>query len=189
MGNEHIQMQQKKISNFHKFNKFKSSKTQLFSKKNFKLFLSRKYLKNKNYSFPLNLQKNLLSNKKRVYRINILFKSNNFFCTLTNFVNKEVLYCVSSGNYNVNTSKKLLKHTFKLVLERFLRVIKRKVKNNNLIIKITSPTHLRKKVLDLILLNKIKSNVIFQIQRSKCYNGCRPPKRQRKKRKGLKLLK
>lgn len=182
-------MQQKKISNFHKFNKFKSSKTSLFSKKNFNLFFSRKYLKNKSYSFSLNLQKNLVSNKKGIYIINILFKSNNFFCTLTNFADKEVLYCVSSGNYNVNTSKKLLKHTFKLVLERFLRVIKRKVKNNNLVIKITCPIHLRKKVLDLIVLNKVNSNNIFQIQRSKCYNGCRPSKRQRKKRKGLKLLK
>lgn len=182
-------MQQKKFLSFQKYNKFRSSKNASFVKKNCKFFYFRKYLKNKKYGLNFNLKKNLCVNKKNFYTINILFKSNNFFCTLSNSFNKKVLYSVSSGNYDIKTSKKLLKHTFKFVIERFFRVVSKKIKNNNLIFNITSPIHLRKRVLDIISLNSAKESFIVHIKKSKCYNGCRPSKKQRKKRKGLKLLK
>lgn len=177
-------MPQKKIANPSKFHKFKSFKKFALSKKKFK-----RYLKNKNYFRNANLRKYLTSGKKNTYRVIILFKPNNFFCTLVNFSENKTLYSISSGNYKVKTSKKLLKHTFKLVLDRFFRVIRKKVRNSRLIVSITSPTHLRKKVLDLVILHRISNILFLQIQKLKCYNGCRPAKKQRKKRKGLKLLK
>lgn len=182
-------MQQKKILSSQKYNKFRSSKNTSFAKRNSKSFYFKKYLKNKKYGLSRNLRKNLCVNKKNFYAINILFKSNNFFCTLSNPLTKRVLYTVSSGNYDIKTSKKLLKHTFKFVLERFFRVVSKKIKSSNLIFNITSPIHLRKRVLDIISLNSTKGSFIVQIKKSKCYNGCRPSKKQRKKRKGLKLLK
>lgn len=182
-------MQQKKISSSQKYNKFRYPKNSSFVKKNSKFFYFRRYLKNKKYGLIPNLRKNLCVNKKLFYTINVLFKSNNFFCTLSSSFNKKVLYSVSSGNYDIKTSKKFLKHTFKFVIERFFRIVSKKIKNSNLIFNISSPIHLRKRVLDIISLNRVNGSFIVRIKKSKCYNGCRPPKKQRKKRKGLKLLK
>lgn len=182
-------MQKKKSLNFLKFNKFKLSKNSAFLKRQAGIYAFKKYLKNKSYSFSNNIYKGLVSNNNNAYQVNILFKSNNFFCTLSNLRNKHTFYTISSGNYKVKTSKKILKHTFKFVLSRFFRIINKKVKTGNLLIKLTSPIHLRKKVLDIVAANRLKSNLIVRLCRLKCYNGCRPAKKQRKKRKGLRLLK
>ena len=91
-------MQQKKFLNASKFTKFKSFKTSAFLTKNFK-----KYRKNKSYFRNANFGKYLISEKKCTYKIVLLFKSNNFFCTLVNFPTNKVLYSISSGNYKINT--------------------------------------------------------------------------------------
>lgn len=177
-------MQPKKISNFQKF-KIKNKSVNKLKK----LVIIKRYLKNKNYNFRRNLF-TLFNNKNSdFYKINILFKSNNIFCTLSNLITRKTLYSISSGNYKIKTSKKILKYTYKLILDRFIKISSRKLKQKSLIVNIVCPLHLRKKVIDIISNSFNKQNLILKLEKKKCYNGCRPCKKQRKKRKGLRLLK
>ena len=94
----------------------------------------------------------------------------------------------------MNTSKKKLRYNTKMILKLFLKDINSYLrdKNNSLIIQLISPIQNRKQIIR-ILRQKIKKvkkkNFIVYLKPLKCFNGCRPKKRRRKKRRKLRIFK
>lgn len=155
---------------------FKKLKSNFFSRKfsspYFKIFYS---LKGVLPSFNLRLSVNI--------------SSNNIFLNLSKILNAKVLKNASSGSFKVKVTKKRLKQTVCVVLQKFLNKIKPVIHRRNLLIILTSPQFLRKKVLKLFRDSFMRRNIFIKINPLKCFNGCRPKKRKRKKRVLLKVFK
>jgi len=147
----------------------------------------------KNFIFtsnPLNpifndLYKSHLKNFNK--QIHIKIKPNNVFCTL-NDLNK-TLYTTSSGKCNLNTSKKTLRYTTKIILQSFLNNIKNYLEQDFFILHLTSPKKLRIAILKQLQTTFKKKELIINIKGKKYFNGCRPAKKKRKKQKGLRIFK
>lgn len=162
-----------------------------------KQFKKKKILKRIRHSFSN--QKNfirrsyfLFSYKKRTFfkkQLCIRLTQNNIFCTLSS-TKKKIITNLSSGKIKLQTTKKLLKYNTKIMLNFFLKKVL-KTLDKSLIIKITGPIHLRKFILKNIrkYLKSKKQKIMYNIQSKKCFNGCRPPKKKRKKRKILQYFK
>lgn len=163
-----------------------SSKTNKFKFKKRTFFLT-KILKYKPYG-----RKNfnrINSSEIFSHRLTIRVTQNNIFCSLTkNDINLTLNSC-SSGKYKIKTSKKKLKHTFDLVLANFFSEINKKHDYTGLFILITSPIKIRKKIINASFFNFKKKPLLIKVLKKKSFNGCRPPKKIRKKRHGLRLFK
>jgi ribosomal protein S11 len=175
----------KNKSKFLKFNKAKRAKSLLFFKKVFKRKVSGRPFK----------QYKLL-NKKKFIRLTIRVVPNNIFCTIKDNQSNKVLKSVSSGSYKINLSKKGLRYYAKLVVTSFLKDLRDiKIKfNKSLIVKVIAPVQIRRQIMGVLsssLLGKFssKKNAILEVESKKVFNGCRPRKKIRKKRKGLRLFK
>ena len=123
------------------------------------------------------------------YEFTLKVTQNNVFCTLLNYTNKKIILNTSSGKEKLNISRKTLVFGAKNIIISFLKKIKRKILGCKLIVSITSP--LRVKVLFLRLLKTYikKSFVLIRTNHRKCFNGCKPPKKKRKKQRGLRVFK
>jgi hypothetical protein len=51
------------------------------------------------------------------------------------------------------------------------------------------PKKIKKLVLEVISNNLKAKNLIIDVKSKKCFNGCRPPKKRRKKQKCLRIFK
>jgi len=123
-------------------------------------------------------------------KIVIRIRSNNIFCTLLDLAAKKTLFNISSGKYNLNTSKKKLKYNIRIILNSFFKDSYPYLKqNNNFIVELVAPFKNRKQALNLIQENIKQKNIILQIKENKCFNGCRPSKKRRKKRLKFRLFK
>ena len=128
-------------------------------------------------------------NTKNIYKkVFIRLTQNNIFCTLTNSRNK-ILLASSSGKYKIKTSKKKIKFSSIIVLKSFLKEIRKKILKGKVLINVISPKNLRKKIVRQ-LYNSIRKNRNFfiNVHHKKVFNGCRPRKQKRKKRKGLRIF-
>jgi len=152
------------------------------------------------------LKKNRISNKLR-YKIHIRIKANNVFCILTKRKTNKELHSCNAGSYKIPTSKRKLKHTYLLILNKFflntrkimaegMKEIQKKRKERKRIkpgvhIVLSSPRYLRRKVLRSIKYHfrHRTSPFLFEIKDKKVFNGCRPPKKIRKKRRFRRLYK
>ena len=154
----------KKLKKNKKFRKFSSSYFQVF--RYFRDILP-----------PFNLQ------------LSINISSNNVFLNLSKLLKPTTIKKASAGVFQVKITKKRLKHTVCVVLQKFLNKIKPVIFRRNLIISLTSPKFLRKKILKLFRDSFMRRNVYVKIKASKCFNGCRQKKKRRKKRARLKIFK
>ena len=175
----------KNKSKFFKFNKAKKAKSLLILKKAFKRKVSGRPFK----------QYRLL-NKKKFIRLTIKVVPNNIFCNIKDNQSNKVLKSVSGGSYKIKLSKKGLRYSAKLVVTSFLKDLRdMKIKfNKSLITKIIAPVQIRRQILGVLsvsLFSKFasKKNAILEVESKKVFNGCRPRKQVRKKRKGLRLFK
>lgn len=145
-------------------------------------------------SHKLQFQKyNLVkSNQSHIYKLVVNITSNNIFCTLINLKDQKTSLQLSAGKCNIICSKKLLKYATKIVLESFLKQSEVFLLSSEVIVKFSGPVRLRRFVLNSIFYNlrlfKV-SKIFFDIKQNKCFNGCRPAKKKRKKNKGLRLFK
>ena len=123
------------------------------------------------------------------YRFTFKATQNNVFCTLVNYQSKKILLNTSSGKEKLNVSRKTLFFCAKQIIKSFFKKIKNKISSCNLLISITAP--LRIKILFLKLLKNYtkKSNILINTNSKKCFNGCKPPKKKRKKQRGLRIFK
>jgi len=121
--------------------------------------------------------------------VSIKIKPNNVFCSLTDILNKKSVYNTSSGKAGVKTSKKLLKFSSKIIIQSFFNKVKKKIKNENVLINFEGPKRLKRLVLQLLKKNIKCKRLLVAIEGKKCFNGCRAPKKRRKKRKGFRVFK
>jgi ribosomal protein S11 len=166
-----------------------------WSKKKIKRFKSklrnRRTFKNKLYLLNPTFQQLVKAKKLGHYskKLNIHVARNNVFCTLRSIAKNETTYIGSSGMYKVKTSKKSVKYSTKIVLGYFLRAIKKELNSKKFIINIVAPTRIRKATIKQLTKYFKKSSLILNVESKKCFNGCRPPKKKRKKQKGLRIFK
>ena len=154
-------------------------------------FRLRKIFKNKPYFVnPINQELINLSNNNLFSRkLTIRITPNNIFCNLKNISTNKTVKVGSSGKYKVKTSKKTLKFSCKIVLGFFLEEIKQETIKKEILLSLTAPIKLRKVILEQVAKYIQLSSMIINFNQKKCFNGCRPPKKKRKKQKGLRLFK
>ena len=178
---------QKKNSNKRKSSKFYPSRKQHQNKKHNNIFSPKWIIKYKPYGD--NVLNKIKNPKVFTHRLNIFLKFNNIFCTFTKIFKNTLLLSRSSGKYHIKTSKKNLKHTFKIVLTNFFYDMKKTSFFKSLIVSIVAPVRLRKKILNLVGHFFPRKNLLVIFKKMKCYNGCRPSKKIRKKRKRIRFFK
>jgi ribosomal protein S11 len=152
----------------------------------------RKIFKNKLQTLNPTFQQLVTSKKfKKIFpkRLNIRITSNNVFCTLKNIKEKKILFVGSSGIYKVKTSKKTLRYSTKVIVGYFLKKIKKGLNSKRFFVNIIAPIRIRKAVIKQLAKFFKKSSLIVNAENKKCFNGCRPKKKKRKKQKGLRIFK
>ena len=147
-------------------------------------------LKNKNYLQKIDYNFSRLGSEFDM-KLSVRVTPNNMFCTLMDLKTKKILQSGSSGMYNIQSSKKTLAFSTKLILSHFLQDIKSYIANQSIHISLISPSRVRKKILQQIFLHFkfTSSSILLEVDPVKCFNGCRPKKKRRKKRKGFRIFK
>jgi len=137
-----------------------------------------------------------LGRKTKFLRLTVRIAPNNMFCHIKDTKTNTVLRSVSSGSYKMKVSKKGIRNYSKLIANAFLKDLRDKqIKfNKPLVAKIIAPVGIRKPLLTIFknsLFKKLvkKKKLLLEVASKKVFNGCRPRKRERKKRKGLRLFK
>ena len=134
---------------------------------------------------PLTLSKRSFS-----HVLTISVARNNIFCNLMNYHQKRTVMTGNAGKYKIKLSKSKLFYNFHDVLNPFItNVLKKKRFIRGLIIKITSPIRIRKKIIKNVCLKFKKMPLLLQVMRKKIFNGCLPHKRVRKKRRRFTIFK
>jgi ribosomal protein S11 len=123
-------------------------------------------------------------------KLNFRITQNNIFCTLENIANGKILEVGSAGKYKVKVSKKTLRYNTKLIIGTFLRKVKTHLQKKLILINLIGPARMRKSILKQIFEQfGTKTSITVDIKSKKCFNGCRPKKKRRKKQKGLRIFK
>jgi len=143
----------------------------------------------------LDSKKRLLKLKRSFSRVlHIRINPNNVFFNLKKISKRKksrikTIAHASSGTFKIKLSKKRIKYNIYLLLDSFLKKIRKHIYRKNLVIVLISPKHLNTKIVKFISELIKKRNLIFYLKPLKCFNGCRPPKKRRRKQKGLRILK
>ena len=157
-----------------------------------KIYRLRKIFKNKSYFVNPTFQE-IANNDKNTYlfskKIDIRVTPNNVFCTLKNCFNNKTIKIGSAGKYKVKTSKKTLKYSCKIIVGFFLKEIRQDINSKKILVNMTGPINLRKSIIEQITKYIERNSITLNVNQKKCFNGCRPPKKRRKKQKGLRLFK
>lgn len=132
--------------------------------------------------------RSLFKNHKIRYRLNIKVCSNNVFFHLTNKLSNKVIVSKNSGSLGVKMSKKTIRYSLIFALTRFLTKFRLKPLHN-LCIFISSPANMRKKIIQTLSSCFDTRSTLICLSNKKAYNGCRSPKKLRKKRKRFSLFK
>ncbi len=178
-------MNQKKL-----YKKKKNRRHKKFKKKSIKKALKKIFLKTKYFR-----KRNLKYDRK----LSIKITSNNIHCNLRNLILNKTILVGSATKYRVAISRKRLKKNTINVLRPFYRQAKRLLTPKGLIINLIGPKRLKRKIIKFSkILRKFKIKkirgftffrpLIIKIQNKKCFNGCRPAKKKRKKRKNFRIF-
>jgi ribosomal protein S11 len=133
------------------------------------------------------------TSKKEIFlatKLNFRVTQNNVFCTLVDLVDNKFIETGSAGKYKVKVSKKTLKYNTKIIVGIFLKKIKSRLKKKHVIVNLIGSSRTRKPILNQIFDQLgIKTYLGASTSSKKCFNGCRPKKKKRKKQRGLKIFK
>jgi hypothetical protein len=103
----------------------------------------------------------------------------------------KIIYVGSVGKYKLKTSQRRMKFTLKTVIKLFynkINILSKEIKS--IFIEILSPLKVRKILIKgLSFFKKRKKNIIISVKPKKCFNGCIPPKKVRKKKRKMRILK
>lgn len=125
---------------------------------------------------------------KKSFIVNIKITSNNVFCTLKN--KNKTLYVLSAGKSIVNNlSKKTLRYKSQVIIKEFFKKNQHFLNNNNFLINIEGAKRIRSLTLRNLSNFFRNRKIIINANLKKCFNGCRPPKKRRKRQKGLRVFK
>lgn len=123
--------------------------------------------------------------------INIKVTANNIFANFRDLLLNQTLLARSASKYQIKTTRKKLRYTIKYFLRAFFQEVLAKFTLELLVIHIEAPVRIRRIIvfyLREVLKDKLKK-LIVKVSPGKCFNGCRPAKKRRKKRKGLRIFK
>lgn len=168
---------------------FKQKK--IIKSKKLKLKRLKKILKHKPHLISLKFKQFILLKRHKINCLILTIKvtSNNVFCNLKNPQNNKTLLLTSAGKNQLQVSKKSLKFNHKIIIQNFLEKMNTLIQNNNIIINFIGPKKIKKKITQQLLYFLVGQKLIIRSVAKKCFNGCRPSKKRRKKRKGLRLFK
>ena len=125
---------------------------------------------------------------KKTFTINIKIKPNNVFCTLKQ--KDKTLYILSAGKSIVNNiSKKTLRYKSQLIIKEFLKKIQKYLKKNDFYINIIGTKKIKELTLRSLSNYFKNKKVLLNLDLKKCFNGCRAPKKRRKRQKELRIFK
>ena len=121
---------------------------------------------------------------------NIVYIKINPNNTMITWTDKQgnVIYKVSAGMLGLHSSKKNYKLINNLVISEFFKKLKSEKKNKFILFKLSAPKILRRRILRRLKFF-LRNKNFFENLRTLSFNGCRPSKVRRKKRKGLRLYK
>jgi len=140
----------------------------------------------------------IYSNKKKMLKLrksfsrllHIRVNPNNIFFNLKRLkLRPKTLTHASSGLFKIKLTKKRLSHNVVFLLDNFLSHIRSKIFRKNIIIVVIAPKNLKFKIVKSLSKLLKNRNLIVYVKPLKCFNGCRPPKKRRRKQKGLRLVK
>lgn len=132
--------------------------------------------------------------------VTIRYACNNVFCTFKNLTSNKLIYVTSTGKEKLKASKKNLRVISKILLTKFLDRVKKYFvepetfkKAVKLVVTLVAPQKSRKFILSILqgifpIDAKFNAELVLHFKENKCFNGCRPKKQQRKKRKGFRHL-
>ena len=177
------------LKNKYKYSKQQEQKKLIYLLKNKYIIKFSKKLKSKTYKPFFTRELILFKQRKLLTFLRIKVCSNNIFSTISSDSHK-IFYSASSGKYKIKISKKNLKYHIKTFFLYFFRNLKFKIKFKNPLIVLTAPVRLRKQILKILFsfLSKNKKLIIL-VKNKKCFNGCRPKKKKRKKGRKLRHYK
>lgn len=132
---------------------------------------------------------NLLENQNIEYLLTFRITANNVFCNLKDLNKKKTLIVCSAGKYKLNVSKKTVKFSHKIIIQKFLEEIDPSILTSFLLINISGPKKIKKQVIKSLSNFLEKKNYIIDVKNNKCFNGCRPSKKKRKKQKRFRITK
>ena len=135
------------------------------------------------------IKENFLIKTKTGFIISIKVTSSNIFCVLKKRKENKTILLVSGGTLKLRVSKKKIKFLYREILNTFLKRVRIKVKDELSTIRIYAPKRFRKPIVTSIRYLLKRKKFILNIEEKKCFNGCRPRKARRKKRKGFRIFK
>lgn len=122
----------------------------------------------------------------------IRITANNIFCTILQKDKNKIVYVGSIGKYKLKTSQRKMKFALKTVIKIFYDKIIELLDetNNTVFIEAIVPLKVKKIIIkSLSIFKKKKKNIIINIKPKKCFNGCVPPKKIRKRKRKMRILK
>ena len=143
-------------------------------------------------------EKKMIKYNKFSHRLHILITSNNIFCNFSDNLSKKTLFICNSGKYKVKITKKRVNANYYSVLTKFFTFIQSKIKNKkkrvnfkSLIVTIVSAAKMRTNIINFVYntFRERKLKLLINVLNKKTFNGCRPKKKIRKKRRGLRVFK
>ena len=172
-------------------NKIEKNRHKIYKKKRpiktlKKFYLLKKIFRNKNFLLNTKLKENV---NKINFTIKIKIIPNNVFCTFVDNIENKTKIITSAGKYKLNVSRKKLKFTSKIIISNFINQVKSQVKNGTILIELLAPLKQKKGVIKKLITSFRKNKILFKSLAVKCFNGCRPKKKKRKKQKGLRVFK
>jgi ribosomal protein S11 len=126
-------------------------------------------------------------------KIYIRVTSNNVFCTFVK--QNKTIKVGSAGIFKVKTSLKKLRFSSKIILETFFKRVQKVITSNKLLINLIGPIKLKKKIIKILTslknayIRHPDGTLILTTKAKKCFNGCRPKKKIRKKRRYIRIVK
>jgi ribosomal protein S11 len=123
-------------------------------------------------------------------KLNFRVAQNNVFCTMEDLKNGQIIEVGSAGKYKIKVSKKTLRYNSKMIIGTFLRKVQKRLQKEPILLELISPSRMKKPILKQIFMQSgVKTPITIQVKTKKCFNGCRPKKKRRKKRTGLRIFK
>jgi hypothetical protein len=144
------------------------------------------------------LNRNL--NSIYVNKINIRFAFNNIFGTYSSTLASGIKKSISAGSLKLLASRKMKKHNFRGFLTKFTYILLKCLKKKDFfyldtVLTVIAKKRFRKKIKAefyyLSQNNHLEKdiNFLYIIRPKKCFNGCRAPKKRRKKRIKFRIFK
>jgi hypothetical protein len=135
------------------------------------------------------IKENFVLKNKSSFIISIKVTSSNVFCVLKKRKENKTLILVSGGTLKLRVSKKKIKFLYREIINAFLKRVKVHIKDELSTIRLYLPKRFLKPVVTTVKYFFRKKKFILNIEEKKCFNGCRPRKARRKKRKGFRIFK